>query len=79
MIPSSTLLSLAGPTVPASFSGELGLPQTNSSPKPTKVFTTFRKKVLPLQTINGLNLKRRNSVLTFAFGKEAKDNAFSVQ
>ncbi|XP_058752021.1 protein Iojap, chloroplastic [Vicia villosa] len=77
MLPSSTLLSLAGPAVSASFSGDMGHPQTNSSPKPTKVFTTFRKKVLPLQSINGLNLKRRNSILTFAFGKEAKDNAFS--
>jgi hypothetical protein len=81
MTPSSTFLSLAGPGVPVSFSGEMGHPQTKCSSKPRKVFSSFCKKVLPLQrhSINGFNLKRRNSLLSFAFGKEASDNFFSVQ
>ncbi|XP_045800634.1 protein Iojap, chloroplastic [Trifolium pratense] len=79
MTPSSTFLSLAGPGVPVSFSGETGHPQTKCSPKPRKVFSSFSKKLLPLQrhSINGLNFKRRNSLLSFAFGKEANDNFFS--
>ncbi|PNY03930.1 protein lojap chloroplastic-like [Trifolium pratense] len=81
MTPSSTFLSLAGPGVPVSFSGEMGHPQTKCSPKPRKVFSSFSKKLLPLQrhSINGLNFKRRNSLLSFAFGKEANDNFFSIQ
>ncbi|WJX68214.1 hypothetical protein P8452_52604 [Trifolium repens] len=79
MTPSSTFLSLAGPGVPVSFSGEMGHPQTKCSSKPRKVFSSFCKKVLPLQrhSIDGFNLKRRNSFLSFAFGKEASDNFFS--
>ncbi|GAU39359.1 hypothetical protein TSUD_56860 [Trifolium subterraneum] len=79
MTPSSTLLSLAGPGVPVSFSGEMGHSQTKCSPKPRKVLSSFCKKLLPLQrnSINGLNFKRRNSLLSFAFGKEANDNFLS--
>ncbi|XP_004488829.1 protein Iojap, chloroplastic [Cicer arietinum] len=79
MLPSSTLLSLAGPGVPASFSGEMGHPETKYSSKPRKVFSSLSKNVIPLQrhSINGLSLKKRNSLLSFAFGKEAKDNSFS--
>ncbi|KAJ1387186.1 hypothetical protein SESBI_40182 [Sesbania bispinosa] len=82
MLPSSTPLSLAGAgaRVPASFHGELGRSETKRSPKPRKVFSCSCTKGLPLQqcSINGLNLKRKNSLLSFAFGKEAEDRFFSV-
>ncbi|KAJ1430740.1 Protein Iojap/ribosomal silencing factor RsfS [Sesbania bispinosa] len=81
MLPSSTPLSLAGAgaRVPASFYGELGRSETKRSPKPRKVFSCSCTKGLPLQqcSINGLNLKRKNSLLSFAFGKEAEDRFFS--
>ncbi|CAK8534770.1 unnamed protein product [Lathyrus sativus] len=79
MPPSSTLLSLAGHAVPASFSGETCHCETKCSPKPRKILSSFSKKVLPLQrySINGSNLKRSNSILTFAIGKEANDNFLS--
>ncbi|XP_057458490.1 protein Iojap, chloroplastic [Lotus japonicus] len=84
MPPSTTLLSLAGASasVPASFPGELGHLETKCSPKPRKLFTCSCIKGLPLSkhNINGFNLKRRrrrNSLLSFALGKEADDRFLS--
>ncbi|XP_061361194.1 protein Iojap, chloroplastic [Gastrolobium bilobum] len=81
MLSSSTLLSFAGAGagVPVSFPGELGHTETKCSSKPRNVFSFSCIKGLPLRqhNINGLNLKGRNSLLTFAFGKEAEDNFFS--
>lgn len=81
MLPSSTVLSLAGAGagVPVRFSGEMGHPQTKRSPRPTKVFSCWCIKGLPLHqhTINGFNSKKRNSLSSFAFGKKAEDSFFS--
>ncbi|XP_027342843.1 protein Iojap, chloroplastic [Abrus precatorius] len=79
MLPSSTVLSLAGAGAGAgvrvSFSGEVGRLET---PRPKKVLSFCCKKGLPLQqhNINCFNSKKNNSLLSFAFGKNAEDSFF---
>nr|XP_007149281.1 hypothetical protein PHAVU_005G057100g [Phaseolus vulgaris]ESW21275.1 hypothetical protein PHAVU_005G057100g [Phaseolus vulgaris] len=81
MLPSSTVLSLAGAgtVVMVAFSGELGNLETKCSSRPRKIFSRSCIKELPLQqhTINGFKSKKRNSVSSFALGKETEDNFFS--
>ncbi|KAG4950426.1 hypothetical protein JHK82_043783 [Glycine max] len=81
MLPSSTVLSLAGTGagVPVSFSGKLGHLETKFSPRPRKVFSRSCIKGLPLQqnTVNGLKSKKRNTHSSFALGKNAEDSFLS--
>ncbi|KAL2331106.1 hypothetical protein Fmac_018687 [Flemingia macrophylla] len=79
MLPSSTVLSVAGAGVPVRFSGEVGHRETKCGARPRKVLSCFCIKGLPFHQhiIRGLNSKKRNSLSSFAFGKNAEDSFFS--
>ncbi|QCD98780.1 protein Iojap, chloroplastic-like [Vigna unguiculata] len=81
MLPSSTVLSLAGAgtVLTVIFSGELGHLKAKCSPRPRKVFSRWCIKELYLQqhSINGFKSKKQNSLSSFAFGKKAEDSFFS--
>lgn len=83
MLPSSTVLSLAGAGIvlTVNFSGELVHLEAKCSPRPRMVFSRWCIKELSLQqhTINGFKSKKRNSLSSCAFGRKAEDSFFSVK
>ncbi|MED6205382.1 hypothetical protein PIB30_016968 [Stylosanthes scabra] len=77
---SSATFSVAGTTagVPTIFSGEFRqLSGHVEAERSRKLTCSYCTKERPLQRFSELISKRRNTLLTFAFGKEAEDSFFT--